>query len=152
MSPRPEGPDPPEPWTIKVGERWLLTPMRDVREGLAFVAHPGNALAPVDLDRPSATFDILAFARTVLGKGIEEVTAVITRSRLQPFVTRLQRSSWPLYNRLTASQIAPVINATARQNAAGAFSTICQSAEIIELTFISKTRAAHICSPPHDKH
>gem|GEM_PF-2649940 len=64
-------------------ERWLLTPMRELRQGLAILAKPGNALSPVDVNRPSATFDILAFARTVLGKGTDELTAVITWSRIR---------------------------------------------------------------------
>jgi len=83
MLARNQGPDPPEPWTIKDVERWLLTPMRELRQGHSLVINPGNVLAPVEPDRPSATFDILAFARTVLGKGSDELTAVITWARIR---------------------------------------------------------------------
>ena len=80
---RPEGLDQPEPWTIKDVERWLLHPMRELKQGLVLVANPGNALTSADPNRPSATFVILAFARTVLGKGSDELTAVTTWSRIR---------------------------------------------------------------------
>lgn len=83
MQPRPEGPDPPPPWTIKDVERWLLTPMRELKQGHSIFCAPGEALIPVEPNRPSATFDILAFARTVLGKGSDELRAVTIWSRIR---------------------------------------------------------------------
>jgi hypothetical protein len=57
--------------------------MRGLQRGHAIFVAPGNTLKPVDPNRPSATFDILAFARTVLGKGSDELCAVTTWSRIR---------------------------------------------------------------------
>lgn len=79
------GPDPPtrlETWGVKDVERWLIMPMRQLRD-TAILVTPANALVPVDPNRPSATFDILAFARTVLGKGTPELLAVMTWARIK---------------------------------------------------------------------
>ena len=54
--------------------------MRLLQDGL--VALPGNALESIDPDRPNATFDILAFARTVLGKETPELIAVVNWARI----------------------------------------------------------------------
>lgn len=77
------GPDPParEPWTVADIERWLIMPMRQLRETSIF-AGANNALYSADPSRPSATFDIIAFARTVLGKGSEELLTVTTWARI----------------------------------------------------------------------
>ncbi|MGU3540018.1 hypothetical protein [Methylobacterium sp. A54F] len=55
--------------------------MRQLRDG-PILATPGNALQPTNPDHPAATFDILAFARTVLGKGTPELLAVTTWARM----------------------------------------------------------------------
>ena len=68
------------PWSRRDVERWLITPMRLLQDGL--VALPGNTLESIDPDRPNATFDILAFARTVLGKETPELIAVVNWARI----------------------------------------------------------------------
>lgn len=70
----------PEPWSRRDIERWLITPMRLLQDGI--VALPGNTLEAIDPDRPNSTFDILAFARTVLGKDTPELRAVTTWARI----------------------------------------------------------------------
>ncbi len=62
-------------------ERWLITPMRALRE-TSIVALPGNALEAVASSRSNATFDSLAFARAVLGKDTPELRAVTTWARI----------------------------------------------------------------------
>ena len=79
MPPRIEGPDPP--WTDADTERWLVVPMRILREQ-GIIAAPGNRLVPFGGETPEATFDILAFARTVLGQGTHELRAVMTWARI----------------------------------------------------------------------
>lgn len=71
----------PDPWTAADVERWLLVPMRQLQSG-AIQLHPGNALRPVDPHQPPSSYDILAFARTVLGKGSDELRAVVTWARI----------------------------------------------------------------------
>lgn len=56
-------------------------PMRILREDGIMTA-PGNRLVPFGGDTPAATFDILSFARTVLGKGTDELRAVMTWARI----------------------------------------------------------------------
>ncbi|GJE29751.1 hypothetical protein [Methylobacterium organophilum] len=47
------------------------------------IAGPGNTLVPMmGAQTPQATFDIIAFARTVLGKGTPELLAVMTWARI----------------------------------------------------------------------
>lgn len=79
--PAPAGLAPPAPWTVRDVERWLVIPMRSLRE-TALIASAGNALIAVNPNQPSATFDILAFARTVLGKGSDDLLAVVTWARI----------------------------------------------------------------------
>ncbi|WP_066922970.1 hypothetical protein [Methylobacterium sp. CCH5-D2] len=55
--------------------------MRALRE-TALIASAGNALIAVNPNQPSSTFDILAFARTVLGKGSDDLLAVVTWARI----------------------------------------------------------------------
>ncbi len=76
------GPDPPSGWTARDVERWIIIPLRLLRE-TAVVTGPGGALVSADLDRPSATFDIVAFAETVLGRGSDEHRALITWARIK---------------------------------------------------------------------
>lgn len=77
----PPGIEHPAPLTRADIERWLIAPMRALRD-TSIVALPGNALEPVASSRPSATFDSLAFARTVLGKDTPELRAVTTWARI----------------------------------------------------------------------
>ncbi|MGY2052395.1 hypothetical protein [Methylobacterium sp. JK268] len=74
------GPDPPR-WTARDIERWVIIPFRLLRE-TAIMAGPGNALHSVDRNRPSASFDILAFARTVLSDR-DELLALLTYARIR---------------------------------------------------------------------
>lgn len=86
MASRIEGPDPPhrsgDPWTRADVERWIVMPMKILREQ-GVMAAPGNTLMPFAADTPAATFDMLAFARTVLGKGTPELLAVMTWARIK---------------------------------------------------------------------
>lgn len=82
MQEHPKGLDPPGGWTARDIERWLIIPMRALRETV-IMAGAGNTLASVDPNRPSATFDILAFARTVLGTGSTELLAVTAWARIK---------------------------------------------------------------------
>ncbi len=70
-----------DPWTDADVKRWLVIPMRMLREQ-GLMAGAGDALIPTNRDTPQATFDILAFARTVLGKGSDELRAVTTWARI----------------------------------------------------------------------
>lgn len=85
MPRQPAGPEPPahsgDPWTDADVKRWLVIPMRMLRDQ-GVMAGAGNALIPTGRDTPQATFDILAFARTVLGKGSDELIAVVTWARI----------------------------------------------------------------------
>ncbi len=87
MASRIEGPDPPfvsrEPWVRADVTRWLVIPMRLLREddgGIMVLS--GNAHLATDPNKQDAHFDILAFARTVLGKGTPELLAVTTWARI----------------------------------------------------------------------
>lgn len=72
MLARPEGPDPPrEPWTCADIERWLTTAFREMPYTPIY-APRGNTLKSVDHNKPSATFDIVAFTGTVLGDRSED--------------------------------------------------------------------------------
>ena len=86
MPPRTTCPDPPpndRDWDTKAVEYWLLAPMRRLRDGVDIFAAPGNRLKAGDASLASAPFDILAFARTVLGQGSLELKAVITWARIR---------------------------------------------------------------------
>lgn len=75
------GPEPAAPLNRRDIERWLINPMRALRE-TSLVALPGDALEVVSSNRPNATFDSLAFARVVLGKNTPELRAVTTWARI----------------------------------------------------------------------
>lgn len=86
MASRIEGPDPPQrsgdPWTSADVKRWLIMPMKILcQQGI--LAGAGNGLSSTSNDTPSATFDIMAFARTVLGgRDNPEHVAVMTWARI----------------------------------------------------------------------
>lgn len=67
MQQRPEGPDPPEPWTRADIERWLIVAFRAMPY-VPIYAPRGSTLASANRNLPSSTFDILAFSGTVLGE------------------------------------------------------------------------------------
>lgn len=77
---RPAGPDPPELWTGADVERWLKTAFRAMPYTPIY-APRGNALRSVGQDRPSATFDILAYSGTVLGDRSLERKIVLVWAR-----------------------------------------------------------------------
>ncbi|WP_267422669.1 hypothetical protein [Methylobacterium sp. GC_Met_2] len=70
-------------WDARAVEYWLLSPMRRLRDGVDILAAPGNRLMAADSSIASAPFDILAFARTVLGEDTPELKAVITWARIR---------------------------------------------------------------------
>lgn len=71
-------------WTVDDVERWLIAGFREMLFRPVY-APGGNTLlsvnTPVAPSAPSATFDIVAFAPTVLGKKSEECLAVLTWAR-----------------------------------------------------------------------
>lgn len=72
MLPLLKGFDPPlELWTCADVERWLKTAFREMPYTPIY-APRGNTLKSVYQDKPSATFDIVAFTGTVLGERSEE--------------------------------------------------------------------------------
>ncbi|ACL63181.1 hypothetical protein [Methylobacterium nodulans] len=81
MAEPPEPADPLPAWTAKDIERWVIIPMRLLRES-AVATRPGNALRSTDLEQPSASFDILAFAHTVLTDK-DEFLALTTYARIR---------------------------------------------------------------------
>lgn len=72
----------PGSWTARDVERWLVIPMRLLLEG-PLVVLPGNMHRPIGPDLQPAHFDILAFARTVLGAGTPELLAIVTWARIK---------------------------------------------------------------------
>lgn len=79
MPPQPAGPDPPA-WTCADVERWLITAFRAMPM-TAIYAPRGNTLTTIGSDVPSATFDIVAFTVTVLGRKSDECKAVLIWAR-----------------------------------------------------------------------
>lgn len=71
-------------WTVEDVERWLIAGFREMLFRPVY-APGGNTLlsvnTPISPSAPSATFDIVAFAPTVLGKGSRECLAVLTWAR-----------------------------------------------------------------------
>lgn len=83
MLARPEGPDPPQtgaPWTCADVEVWLKFALRQMRY-TAIYAPRGNTLQSLTPGSPSATFDIVAFSGTVLGRGSLEHRIVLLWAR-----------------------------------------------------------------------
>lgn len=81
-SERPAGPDPPGSWTARDVERWVVIPMRLLRESPLQIL-PGNVHRPTGKDMQPTHFDILAFARTVLGSHSEDLLAIVTWARIK---------------------------------------------------------------------
>lgn len=73
----------PEPWGVKDVEYWLIMPMRQIMMGTPLLVTADNALVPTNPDQLKETFNILAFARTVLGKSNPELLAVTTWARIK---------------------------------------------------------------------
>jgi hypothetical protein len=72
MLARPEGHSPTlQPWTCADVERWLKTAFREMPYTPIY-APRGSTLKSVDHNKPSATFDIVAFTGTVLGERSED--------------------------------------------------------------------------------
>lgn len=71
-------------WTVDDVERWLIAGFREMLFRPVY-APGGNMLlsvnTPLSPSAPSATFDIVAFAPTVLGKKSKECLAVLTWAR-----------------------------------------------------------------------
>ena len=83
MPPHPSGPDPPPRtprWTCADIELWLTAAFRALPT-TAIYAPRGNTLASVEKDVPSATFDIVAFSATVLGRKSIECLIVLMWAR-----------------------------------------------------------------------
>ncbi|ACL59131.1 conserved hypothetical protein [Methylobacterium nodulans ORS 2060] len=81
MAEPPERADPLPAWTAKDIERWVIIPLRLLRES-AIATGPGAALLSADLERPGASFDILGLARTVLTDK-DELLALKTYARIR---------------------------------------------------------------------
>jgi hypothetical protein len=74
--------DSPGSWTARDVERWLVIPMRLLYDG-PLVVLPGNVHRPTLPNAQPSHFDILAFARTVLGAGTPELLAIVTWARIK---------------------------------------------------------------------
>ena len=77
------GTDPPsEPWTCADVERWLKTAFRAMPYTPIYAPRADtNHMESMDKNKPSATFDIAAFAATVLGRRSDECRAVLVWAR-----------------------------------------------------------------------
>lgn len=79
----PAGSDPPtsgDPWGRGDVEMWLKAAFR-LMPFTAIYAPRGNTLQSIDKDKPSATFDILAFTGTVLGDRSDDRKIILIWAR-----------------------------------------------------------------------